>query len=566
MVVTGIAVLIATFKDMATIAAGALNSILDYFQGLGLTVHAFFTDLASGNLTFSGMAAASAEANAKVKKDFEDMTTDVVKNGEILGEEFRKVWKGFGDEAEEATNRAKTAVSGVTAEGAGKPAVPEIDTRPWGQATREVEALTEALKANEDALAGRHSKVETGFFSERGGGAHHPEELAPVFADALEKAVKDAEAATGQKANFTELFRTFQQQADIRAAHEAMPGGVAAHPAAPAGTSMHEIGGAADISQGAVLQWLHAHIGQYPDLEFLTGSTGANDPGHIQYRGGRASQSALEASKASATTTGEPPTGEEREKLLEKQKELNLELDKAKQKLLDIKTEEAGGTETSKAKLDIDEADAKQKGDAVANAQKLQGGGRGRPRRSGEERRHPGAHRSSSRPKSPRRPRRSPPPSRSRPRARLASTPPRRRRRATPRRRRRPSSRSPTSRSRRRARTSRRATRRKPRSWRSRPATPSSRSRWRCRRRSEEIAAARTAAQDKIKESTSNSAPSRSARARRSRMTKAALAEEIAQEQVDLRAGAGARQSAPARAAEDPRRACRRRKPNTPSR
>ena len=249
--------------------------------------------------------------------------------------------------------------------------MPEIDTSPWAAATREVEALTEALKANEDALAGRQPKVDTGFFSERGGGAHHPEELAPVFADALEKAVRDAEAATGQKANFTELFRTFQQQADIRAAHEAMPGGVAAHPAAPAGTSMHEIGGAADISQGAVLQWLHAHIGQYPDLEFLTGSTGANDPGHIQYRGGRASQSALEASKAAATTTGEPPTGEEREKLLEKQKELNLELDKAKQKLLDIKTEEAGGTATSKAKLDIDEADAKQKGDALANAQKL---------------------------------------------------------------------------------------------------------------------------------------------------------------------------------------------------
>ena len=73
-----------------------------------------------------------------------------------------------------------------------------------------------------------------------------------------------------------------------------------------------------------------------------------------------------------AEPTGEPPTGEERDKLLEKQKELNLELDKAKQKLLDIKTEEAGGTETAKTKLAIDEADAKQKGDAVENAKKLQ--------------------------------------------------------------------------------------------------------------------------------------------------------------------------------------------------
>ena len=70
--------------------------------------------------------------------------------------------------------------------------------------------------------------------------------------------------------------------------------------------------------------------------------------------------------------TGEAPTGADREALLEKQKELNLELDKAKQKLLDIKTEEAGGTETAKTKLAIDEADAKQKGDAVENAKKVQ--------------------------------------------------------------------------------------------------------------------------------------------------------------------------------------------------
>ena len=373
-VVTGIAILIQTFKDMATIAAGALNSILDYFQGLGSTVRAFFTDLAAHDLTFSGMAAASHEANVKVAKDFEDMTTDVLKNGETLAAEFKKIWQGFGDEAEEATKRAQTAVSGVHPEdGAGKGTVPEIDTSPWAAATREVEALTEALKANADALAGRKTSVDTSFFDARKQRAGLDErDMAPVFADALEKAVRDAETATGTKAVFSSLSRTTEEQARIRAEHEAMPGGVAAHPAAPPGYSMHELGGAADLTEGAVLQWLHAHIGQYPELEFLTGSTGANDPGHIQFRGGLSSRETLAASKASAaTSTGEPPTGEEREKLLEKQKELNLELDKAKQKLLDIKTEEAGGTETAKTKLAIDEADAKQKGDAVANAQKL---------------------------------------------------------------------------------------------------------------------------------------------------------------------------------------------------
>jgi hypothetical protein len=370
-VVTGIAVLIATFKDMATIAAGALNSILDYFQGLGSTVRAFFTDLAAHDMTFSGMAAASHEANEKVKKDFEDMSTDVLKNGWTLAEEFRKIWKGFGDEAEEAAARAKTAVGGVSADG--KPEVPEMapaaKKTPWEEATAEVERLTEALKANADALAGRKPAVDTTFFEARGG-RHGAAEEAPIFADALEKAVKDAEEATGQKAVFTSLARTLAEQQKAYDENAAKPGGIAAHPAAVPGTSMHEVGGAADLQAGPVLDWLHAHISNYPSLEFLTGRTGANDPGHIQYSGGRAQ---LSASKASAEgPAGPPPTGAEREKLLEIQKDLNLQLDKAKQKLLDIKTEEAGGTETAKTRLAIAEADAKQKTDAVADAKKLQ--------------------------------------------------------------------------------------------------------------------------------------------------------------------------------------------------
>jgi hypothetical protein len=373
MVEEAIAIVVHAMELLYNAIGAVLDPLLAAFQGLGRMAVALWADIASGDYTFSHMRAAGTEASAAISKSFNADFTAIKGDLNSLDQNFKDVFKTIVDGSKDAGDRMRDALHPPEAPGgAERPTAPAIDDSPWGKATREVENLTEALKANEDALAGRHSKVDSEFFSARGGGAHHPEEMAPAFADALEKAVKDAEAATGSKASFTELFRTYQQQADIRAAHEAMPGGVAAHPAAPPGTSMHEIGGAADLSSGAVLNWLHAHIGEYPELEFLTGSTGANDPGHIQFHGGRSSQSTLEASKANATTTGEPPTGEARDKLLEKQKELNLELDKAKQKLLDIKTEEAGGTETSKTKLAIDEADAKQKGDAVENAKKLQ--------------------------------------------------------------------------------------------------------------------------------------------------------------------------------------------------
>jgi len=372
-VATAIAAVIQLFKMMGTEAAGALNSINDYFQGLGKTARAFFTDLlVNHDLTFSGMKAASAEANAKVAADFAGMTKDVAADLNQLDAEFKKIWKGFGDEAEDAAKRANDAVAGVHsgfeeggAGGAGGKTVPEIDTSPWAAATREVEALTEQLKAVEDALAGRKTSVDTSFFESRGHQRGAAEE-APIFADALEKAIKDAEAATGSKATFTSLARTHEEQQRLWEEHQrtGKPAVVA-----PPGTSMHEFGGAADLQAGPVLDWLRAHISQYPLLSDLSNP---NDPGHIQFSGSKETLTASKEAAARAPTTGEPPTGEERQKLLDKQKELNLELDKAKQKLLDIKTEEAGGTATSKAKLDIDIADAKAKGDAVANAKELQ--------------------------------------------------------------------------------------------------------------------------------------------------------------------------------------------------
>lgn len=113
-------------------------------------------------------------------------------------------------------------------------------------------------------------------------------QLHPAFANRVAELSDAAYKATGVKLSFNELHRTYEQQAEIRARHEAMPGGVAAHPAAQAGHSNHEIGAAGDMDDNAAARWART---PGPDgvrpidrvgLETLPGETGRNDPFHIQ--------------------------------------------------------------------------------------------------------------------------------------------------------------------------------------------------------------------------------------------------------------------------------------------
>ena len=125
----------------------------------------------------------------------------------------------------------------------------------------------------------RESKDGQAFFSARGNA--RVEGLHPEFSNRLQSAIQDAEKATGSRAEIDSLKRTTAEQAEIYARHQRMPGGVFMHPAAPPGTSRHELGQAADIKSGPVLDWLHQHAEEY-GLEFLKGGTGRRDPGHIQ--------------------------------------------------------------------------------------------------------------------------------------------------------------------------------------------------------------------------------------------------------------------------------------------
>ena len=112
--------------------------------------------------------------------------------------------------------------------------------------------------------------------------------LHPAFANRVAELSKQAEAATGEKLSFNELYRTHEQQAAIRASHEKMEGGVTAHPAAPEYQSNHEYGAAGDANPNKAFNWAIT-----PDangvtplervgLERLPGEVGKNDPYHIQ--------------------------------------------------------------------------------------------------------------------------------------------------------------------------------------------------------------------------------------------------------------------------------------------
>jgi hypothetical protein len=119
--------------------------------------------------------------------------------------------------------------------------------------------------------------------------------LNPVFADRLTNAIRDAEAATGQRARLNDLYRPPEQQAQYYADYTRQPvnfngrtympnpsnqGGLAA----PPGRSRHEQGTAADVNSGPVLDYLHRNAGNY-GLEFLRGQAFANDPVHVQLAG-----------------------------------------------------------------------------------------------------------------------------------------------------------------------------------------------------------------------------------------------------------------------------------------
>jgi hypothetical protein len=113
------------------------------------------------------------------------------------------------------------------------------------------------------------------FFSSRGD--VRIQGLNPDLADRAYTAISAAEKATGATAKIESAVRTTEEQAKIRAEHEAMPGGVAAHPAARPGESLHELGQALDIGEGKVLDWLHANGERY-GIHFPV----KNDSGHMQ--------------------------------------------------------------------------------------------------------------------------------------------------------------------------------------------------------------------------------------------------------------------------------------------
>ena len=118
------------------------------------------------------------------------------------------------------------------------------------------------------------------FLRQRSGSAR-VDGVNPVFADRLVKAATDFEAENpGRLARFESLNRTRDEQTRLYQRYQAGQGGLAA----PPGQSRHEYGLAADVPDGAFLNWLHDNGSKY-GLEFLKGRAFLNDSGHVQLAG-----------------------------------------------------------------------------------------------------------------------------------------------------------------------------------------------------------------------------------------------------------------------------------------
>ena len=376
----GIAIVVHAMELLYNAIGAVLDPLLAAFQSVGKMAVAVWADVSSGDITFSHIRAAAAETGAAMKQSFNADFTSIKGDLASLDQDFKDVFKTIVEGSRDTGDRMRDALTPPTVEapgGAGaKPAAPAIDDTPWGKATREVEALTAALQANKDALEGkkglsyglsdsdRDRIIRTIAGEADSGNRESQEAVADVIRNRLlsptgeyGKGVSDVTRASQFSAwnpsdpNFARISNMSPDSAAYKQIGEAVDRVFS--------------GAIPDITKGASNYYAPSGMhGRVPSWAARTEAEQETTIGTQRFSG--------RVAGLPEAPTGEPPTGEEREKLLEKQKELNLELDKAKQKLLDIKTEEAGGTETAKTKLGIDEADAKQKGDAVENAKKLQ--------------------------------------------------------------------------------------------------------------------------------------------------------------------------------------------------
>jgi len=142
-----------------------------------------------------------------------------------------------------------------------------------------IQALAQARNAAPAPVADNLPAATAAFFRERS--SARVQGLNSAFADRLMQATSDFEASNpGRIGRFESLRRTTEEQSDLYRRYRIGQGGLAA----PPGQSMHEFGLAADVPDGAFLNWLHQNAGHY-GLEFLKGRSFDNDPGHVQFAG-----------------------------------------------------------------------------------------------------------------------------------------------------------------------------------------------------------------------------------------------------------------------------------------
>ncbi len=390
-----VAEVIAIFKDLWDAGDATAESLDAIFTALGVTIREAFapaTEAAlAGSALMHGDMKGAAEHAATASKGVDN--DKINEAWRASGEHIAEVWRKFHEQETELNAKLSHEIGTITgAQDEHKSAV-EKTSEATANLRKNFEEVLGSVKSVGGELDDVAKKIATvaqglGYLPQigpngeiiKGGTAYAPgppasasdaaalqsraidnadvKDLNATFAGALAKAITDAEAATGSKAQIESGYRSTETQAGIYARHQAMPGGLVAHPAAPPGSSLHEGGGAADLESGPVLAWLHEHIGDYPGLEFLKGQTGANDPGHIQIAGGWSGLRGAGGGQVSS------PSSEQEDRGIAAWKKLHEEQLKSKES-------EDGGSAIDKAKLAALDAEVAGKGDALKAQQAI---------------------------------------------------------------------------------------------------------------------------------------------------------------------------------------------------
>ena len=370
LVLTEIVLIIEAMRTLASAAAGALNAVKDYFDGLGRMLHVFITNPGP---FFENVTKASAEANAKVAADVKQASADWVAAERDAVNELKRIWD---DAAAAKRSSLEAGNAAANPHGEGRTLVPDMNMSEGEKLQAQIDALTKSINRAKEAATGMGDAVHGAMNAGQGRAEQDMEGMLGQRAD-----------NAAQQANLTR----YMQEAGIdinpavqawcaafvnaALAHEGVGGTGGNRKWAPDFANWGHQVDAADAQTGDVMLYNNQHhVGMY------TGASRTGDNGQTQYQ--------MIAGNDKMPGEGAPPAGRDqwggvgtewksanevqfrRSDQTSSVSEMEEELAKLKTKQLELNQAADGGSATKKADLEIARAAATQDQNAVTIAER----------------------------------------------------------------------------------------------------------------------------------------------------------------------------------------------------